>query len=122
MVSDVPLLQLRPELVHGVAIVDLLVSEMTESHQATLLGQALRAIFDGGASTRLIINASATRYIASSVFAVLLGFGIRTIEAGGKVAICSMDPFVRDGARIIKFNRILPIFDDELGAVAAMIA
>ena len=120
--SASPLVQLRNTLVQGVAVVDLLPREITEPEQATRLGEALRSVLDAGVSRLVLINASATRYMSSSAFAALLKFGLHARESGGRAAICAMDPQVRFGANIIRLGEVVPIFDDEATALAALIA
>jgi anti-anti-sigma factor len=117
---DTPLVQVRPELIDGVFVVDLLPHEITEPDIATLMGQALRAAYAASGSKRMLINVSATKYLASTAFAVLLKFGIRVAESGGKLAICEMDEFVKVGANIVRLGQIVPIIDDEATALAAL--
>jgi anti-anti-sigma factor len=117
---DAPLVQVRPDLVDGVLVVDLLPHEITEPDRATLLGHALRAAYDGGTSTRMLLNVSATKYLSSTAFAVLLKFGLRVTGSGGKLAICSMDEFVQVGANIVRLGQIVPIYPDESTALAAL--
>ncbi len=119
---DSPLVQLRPDLVDGVAVVELLPREITEPDQATLLGEALRSVLEALPTKRLLIDAARTKYMSSTAFAVLLRFGLRVKEVGGTLAICAMDPFVRAGADIVKLGRIVPLFDDEPSALAALTA
>jgi anti-anti-sigma factor len=114
------LLQVRPELVDGVLVVDMLPREITEPEPATRLGEAFRAVFDAGTSKRMLINAEATKYLSSTAFAVLLRFGIRVAGAGGKLAICCMDDHVRIGANIIRLGDVVPILPDERTALAAL--
>jgi anti-anti-sigma factor len=117
---DTPLVQVRPDLIDGVIVVDLLPHEITEPDIATLMGQALRAVYDAGNSKRMLLNVAATKYLASTAFAVLLKFGLRVAESGGKLAICAMDEFVHVGANIVRLGQIVPIFDDEATAIAAL--
>jgi anti-anti-sigma factor len=120
IMPDTPLVQVRPDLVDGVLVVDLLPREITEPDIATLMGQALRAAFDMGVSKRMLINIAATKYLSSTAFAVLLKFGLRVAESGGKLAICAMDEFVHVGAKIVRLGQIVPILDDEPTAIAAL--
>jgi anti-anti-sigma factor len=117
---DTPLVQVRPDLIDGVLVVDLLPHEITEPDIATLMGQALRAVYDAGTSKRMLINISVTKYLSSTAFAVLLKFGIRVADSGGKLAICEMDEFVKVGANIVRLGQIVPIIDDEATALAAL--
>lgn len=119
--SDSPLIEIRPDLVEGVVIIDLLPRELTEPDEAARLGEGLRSVPAMMNSKRLLINTSATKYMSSTAFAVLISFGLRIDEAGGRVALCGMDPFVRVGADIVKLGRIIPIYDDEPTALAALI-
>ena len=119
--SDSPLIQLRPDRVDGVAILDLLPREMTEPEEAARLSEGLRAVATMVGSNRFLINATTTKYMSSTAFAVLISFGLRTDEAGGRVALCGLDPFVRVGADIVRLGRIIPIYEDEATALAALI-
>ena len=119
--SDAPLIQLRPDLVEGVAILDLLPREMTEPEEAARLGAGLRSVAASVETNRFLINLAETKYMSSTAFAVLISFGIRTADAGGRVAICEMDPDVRIGADIVRLGRIVPIYDDEPTALAALV-
>ena len=117
-----PLVRFRDTLEGGVAVVDLLPHEITEPDQSALLGDALRSVVDSGVSRLVLINASATRYMSSSAFAALLKFGLHARESGGRAAVCGMDPAVKFGANIIRLGEVVPIFDDEATALAALIA
>jgi len=119
--SDLPLIQLRPKLVEGVAILDLLAREMTEPEEAIRLGEGLTSILASGVSKRFLISASETKYMSSTAFAVLFSFGLRAVEVGGKAAICEMNSFVRVGADIVRLGRIIPIYEDEPTALASLI-
>jgi anti-anti-sigma factor len=119
---DHPLAQIRSELVEGVAIIDLLPHELTEPAEAERLGAALRSVVEANISDRLILNLKATRYLSSSGFAVLFTFAVRAREAGTRVAICNIEPHVRFGADIINLGSVVPMYDDEPTALAALIA
>ena len=119
---DHPLATIRPDLVEGVAIIDLVPRELTEPEESARLGAALRSVLDANISDRLLVNLSATHYLSSSAFAALLGFGLRAREANTRVAICRMVPQVRFGANIIRLGEVVPIFDDESSALASLIA
>ncbi len=119
--SDVPLAQIRAELVEGVAIIDILPRELTEPSEAERLGAALRSVADANISDRLLLNMKATRYVSSTAFAVLYNFALRTRAAGTRVAICNMDPQVRFGANIIRLGSVVPMYDDEPTALASLI-
>lgn len=116
-----PLIRLRDALVEGVAVVDLLPREITEPENSARLGEALRSVIDSGVSRLVLIDASATDYLSSSAFAALLRFGLHAREAGGRAAICGMDPAVKFGANIIRLGEVVPIYDDEATGVAALI-
>ena len=119
--SDAPLVQIRRALVEGVAVVDLLPREITEPAQAARMGEALVAAFELGAANPLLINMAATHYLSSTAFGVLMKFGRDVRDVGGRVAICAMDPSVRLGANILQLGQLVPIFDDEPTAIAALI-
>ncbi|HEY2155855.1 MAG TPA: STAS domain-containing protein [Isosphaeraceae bacterium] len=119
--SDVPLAKIRSDLVQGVAIIDLLPRELTEPAESARLGAALRSVLDANVSDRLLLNLKATHYLSSSAFAALLSFGLRARETNARVAICRMDPAVRFGANIIRLGDVVPIYDDEPTALAALI-
>jgi anti-anti-sigma factor len=85
------------------------------------MGEALLTAFELGAANPLLINASATHYMSSTAFAVLMKFGRDVRASGGRVAICAMDPSVRLGANILQLGQVVPIFDDEPTAIAALI-
>jgi anti-anti-sigma factor len=119
--SQHALLQLRPDLVEGVAILDLLPREITEPDQAALLGEALRSVYAAIGSKRLLLDMAATKYLSSTAFAVLFSFGLDVTDDGGRLAISSMDEFVRVGADIVKLGRVVPIYDDEKTALASLI-
>lgn len=120
--SAPPVAQLRHDLVQGVAVVDLLPREITEPEQAARLGEALRAAYEVGAGNPLLIDMTATRYLSSTAFAVLMSFGRDVRTFGGRVAICGMDPLARVGANILRLGELIPLLDDEPTAIAALIA
>jgi anti-anti-sigma factor len=119
--AESPLIQLRAQPVEGVTVVELIPRELTEPEQATRMGEALREVLASMATKSLLIETSATKYMSSTSFAVLMSFGRKAGESGVKVAISGMDPFVKVGADIIKLGRVIPIYDDERTALAALI-
>jgi anti-anti-sigma factor len=119
--SQHALVQFSPDLVQGVAMVQLLPREITEPHEAELLGEALRSVYDVVGTKRLLLDMSATKYMASTAFAALFSFGLSVTEDGGRMAICSMDEFVRVGADIVRLGRVVPIYDSEKAALAYLI-
>ncbi len=119
--TDHPLARLRSELVEGVAVIDLLPRELTEPDEAARLGAALRSVLDANLSDRLLLNLAATHYLSSTAFSTLLTFGLRAKEAGARVAICAMDPLALVGAKIVRLDEVIPIYEDEPTALASLI-
>lgn len=106
----------------GVAVVEVLDRELNQPDQAHDLGLQLRVLLAHKPVDKMILNFDATRYMGSTAFAVIFGFGKAASEAGVKLVICGLHPDVRIGADILSLGEFIPIVDDVAAAKAALLA
>ncbi len=118
--ENIPPAHFQWDLVDGVAVVEVLTRDLNQPHLAQELGGQLQALLQAGATKRFVLNFHRTRYMSSTAFAALLGFGKKVDAAGGKATICAMQPDVRIGADILSIGTFIPIHDHEAEALAAV--
>ena len=104
--------------VDDVAVVEILTRQISGPEMATELGEQLSSLLQSG-QTRLLLNFGRTQMMTSTAFGTLLMLWKQVVAAHGQLRICSMDPYVRIGADIIRLGEYVPIHDDESSALAA---
>lgn len=106
--ADQPHLRVQPE--GPVAVVQFLTEEIRDPEVAAEVREELRALVEPGAPGPIVLDLAKVRYISSTGFAVLIGFGKFCKDGGIPLAIASLHPEVRTGASICGLPRVIPTF------------
>ena len=104
---------------------DVVVARMTVAvirhpPQAQEFSQDLVELLETYKRTRIVLNMRGSHYLGSSAFAAIFGLARRIDAAGGKLALCELDPDLLTGANILGLGTIVPIVDTEAEAIAAV--
>jgi anti-anti-sigma factor len=103
-----------------VAVIDVTAVEIDTPALAREFGNDLELLLQARPAEKFLLNFSHTKYMSSSAFASVLGFGKRAGEAGLTVHICGFIPQIRFGADILGIGRILPIHETRREGLEAL--
>jgi anti-anti-sigma factor len=104
-----------------VVIVEFLSRAIADPGHAAELSQQLCALIRPEFPKRFVLDFADVRSLSSTAFGALVSFVLKVRQAGGKVAICNMDEFVRFGADVIHLGDYAGFADDRPSAIAAFV-
>ena len=90
-----------------------------DSSESPELEAAVLRIIDKG-ETRLVVDLSSVAYITSRGLRVFLLGTKKMAEAGGRIAVCSLQDFVRKVFDTVGFHDVLTVFDSANQAVDSL--
>lgn len=93
-----------------VAVVEFQTEEIRDPETAAEVRDELRKLIDADGERALVLDLSRVRYISSTGFAVLIGFGKSCEGAGARLAIVGLHPDVQTGASICGLTRVIAAF------------
>jgi anti-sigma B factor antagonist len=85
------------------------------------VGRELRRLIEDEGHTRLVVNFSGVQYLSSEVLAILAGLHSKVRPLQGSIALCGLDPLLRDMVRITHLDRMFDICGDEAEALGRML-
>jgi anti-anti-sigma factor len=103
-----------------VVIVEFLSRAIAVSGHAAELSQQLCALIRPEFPKRFVLDFEDVRSLSSTAFGALVSFVLKVRQAGGQVAICNMDEFVRFGADVIHLGDYAQFAVDRPSAIAAL--
>lgn len=106
----------------GATIARMIVATIRHPPQAQEFSRDLADLVETYRRTRIVVNMKGTHYLGSSAFAALFAMSKRLDEAGGKFALCALEPDIETGADILGLGRMVPIFATEAEAIASVTA
>ncbi|MDX2037659.1 MAG: STAS domain-containing protein [Isosphaeraceae bacterium] len=102
------------------AVLDVVLVEIDTPALAREFGSELEMVIQMRPADRILLDFSRTKYMSSTAFAVILGFGRRAGDAGIQVSFSGFIPAVRFGADVLGIGRIIPIHETRAAAVKAL--
>lgn len=115
--SEHPLLHVRT--VDGVAVVRLADPGIVFGHNAVrALGDEMDDLVIRDGNTRLVLDLTGVRFVASELLAKVVMLDRKARQAGGRLRLCGVGPTVRDILGVSHLDRLLEIDEDETHALA----
>jgi anti-anti-sigma factor len=112
---------LNDERYPRVVIVEFLSRAFADPTHAAELGQQLNMLIRPDLPKQFVLDFEDVRSFSSTAFGALISFILKVRHAGGKVAICNMDEFVRFGADVIRVGDYAHFADDPQLAINAFL-
>jgi anti-anti-sigma factor len=109
----------RTDVVNGVTVVRILDSEVRDPAHATELFDDVKAQTDKANPAWVLIDLSKTKHLSGMAFVVMMSLAQRVTTARGRLALCNLDPYLRDRAQLLRLQPYLEIYDDEASALAS---
>jgi len=105
----------------NVTIARVLVGELTDVDQvAEIYGHVQKSI-ESEATPRLIISLKGVRFLCSSAIAKLCAiFRLVVAKRQGKLAICCVSPEITETLRLMRLDKLLPLFESEEDSLASV--
>ncbi len=103
-------------------IVEFLSQATPDPTHAAELSQQLGALIRPDLPDQYVLDFEGVRSLSSTAFGGLLSFNFAVRRAGGHVAICNIEEFVRFAADIVQIGDFALFADDRPSAIAAILA
>ena len=81
------------------------------------IGKELAGLVDSLGQPRLLLNFNGVEHLSSSMLAKIIGLHKRTKAAGGRLALCAINPDLYEVFKITQLNKMLSIFPNEQEAL-----
>ena len=104
---------MHPQMV----IVEFITHAIADPTHAAELGQQLDLLVRPDLPHQFVLDFEDVRSFSSTAFGALISFMFKVRQAGGQVAICNMDEFVRFGADTIHLGNYVEFAADRQSAI-----
>jgi anti-anti-sigma factor len=104
---------MHPQMV----IVEFITHAIADPTHAAELGQQLDLLVRPDLPHQFVLDFEDVRSFSSTAFGALISFIFKVRQAGGQVAICNMDEFVRFGADVIHLGNYAEFAADRQSAI-----
>ena len=81
------------------------------------VGRELHRLIEEEGHTRLVVNFAGVRYLSSEVLGILAGLQREVDAVRGRIALCGLDPLLRDMIRITHLDQVFDVYGDEAEAL-----
>lgn len=105
----------------GVAVARVLVSELTDVAQVDALYDSVQKAIADQETPRLVISLKGVRFLCSSAIAKLCAMFRHVVaKKHGKLAICCVSPEIAETLRLMRLDKLLPLFNSEDESLASV--
>ena len=113
----------KVDIQDDVVCVSVTAREVTDVEMANRIFELVREVIEGRETPRLIINLEGVRFVCSSVIANLCSIFRQVVtKQKGKLAICGLSSDLHETMRLMRLDKLLPIYEDEQASRAAVSA
>jgi anti-anti-sigma factor len=102
-----------------VVVVRFLVSELLDEVPNRLLGEYLYDLVEKFGHRKFVLDLGAVRRVSSSLLGKLLVFQDRATKAGGRVALCGVNPEIGTVLQALQLTQVFPLYPGEAEALQA---
>lgn len=105
----------------GIAIARVLVPELTDVDQVDALYDRIQQVIAAEETPRLVISLKGVRFLCSSAIAKLCAMFRQVVaKKHGKLAICCLSPEIAETLRLMRLDKLLPLFSSEDESLASV--
>lgn len=110
--------RLRVRTIERTALVRFEDAEILFEEEAVhAVGRELHRMIDEGGHARLVVNFAGVCFISGEVLGILAGLQRQVEAARGSIALCGLEPLLRDMVRITRLDRAFDVCGDEAEAL-----
>ena len=85
-----------------------------------LVGEELTDLLDSRHFVKVVVNLENVRFLGSGIVGKFVGLNDRLLNEKGRLALCCIDAELYEVFRITRINTLIPIFETEAEALAAV--
>lgn len=115
--SQAPAPRLRIEIFDNATVAAFVDERIVDDIVIQSVGEQLYNLVERDGHTRLLLNFSNVKFMASAVIAKLFTLHKKVQQAKGKLKFCCIDPDLRVVFKITGLERIVEIYEDEQDAL-----
>jgi anti-anti-sigma factor len=108
------------EHVGGVTVARLARSDLLDDKTINTLGNQLFHLVLEGDCRLLILNFSSVQRVTSALLGKIIGLHKKLQAAGGRLALCRVDPRLHEAFETLQLHRLFPIFAEEQEALQSL--
>jgi anti-anti-sigma factor len=116
--SHLPLVEL--EQVGAVTVARLARSDLLDDKTINALGNQLLHLVQERNCRLLILNFRNVERLTSAFLGKIIGVHKKLQAEGGRLALCNVDPKLKDAFEALQFHRLFRIFNEESEAIQSM--
>ncbi len=110
---------LETQQVGAVTVARLTRNDVLDEHVIKTIGGRLSSLVQGGGCRQLVVNLGAVKRVASSMVGNLIWLHKQVHGAGGRMAVCGLDPKLAAAFRTLQLDRLFDLHSDEAEALRA---
>jgi anti-sigma B factor antagonist len=109
--------RLQIEQIGQVTVVSLTNRKLLVEESIQAVGEDLFRLVEQSGRTKLLLNFSNVEHMSSAVLGMLVRLNKKVLVSGGKLALCGIDPQIREVFEITKLDKVFSIHSDEQEAL-----
>jgi len=109
--------RLRLEIFEDATVASFVDERIVDDIVIDAVGKQLYSLVERDGHSRLLLNFSDVKFMASAVIAKLFTLHKKVKQAGGKLKFCCIDPDLRVVFKITGLEKMVEIYDDEQTAL-----
>ena len=109
--------RLEVEDIGDVTLVKFTDRKILDEQNIQIIGEQLFSLVDDLARRKLLLNFSNVEYMSSAALGKLITLYKKVKEAGGRLALCAINPQIRELFDITRTNQLFHIYDEEQDAL-----
>jgi anti-anti-sigma factor len=117
MVSQTQNLWLEVDQVGDVTIVRFKIPWILKEGTIETIGETLYHLVETSSCRKIVLNFNNVKSLASTMFGKLTALHQRIDASGGQLALCGVDPGLREVFETVKLVGLLPIYGNEAEAI-----
>jgi anti-anti-sigma factor len=111
---------LEVEQVGGVTLVRLTRRDLLDDRAINTLGNQLFSLVQDLDCRRIVLNFSNVQRLASAMLGKIIGLHKKLTAAGGRLALCKVDPALGEAFETLKLSRLFGIYKEEQEALQSL--
>lgn len=112
--------RLEVEDIGDVTVVNFTDKKILDEQTIQTIGEQLFSLVDESGRRKLLLNFGNVEYLSSAALAKFITLHKKIQQNGGRLALCSIDPQIKEVFEITKLTRIFSIYAGEQEALQAM--
>jgi anti-anti-sigma factor len=110
---------LQVEQIGTVTVVTFNRSEFLDETTIRLIGEQLAHLAIRSERPRLLLNVAAVKKLSTMLLGHFITLNKKTRAAGGRMALCRLDPQLHEAFDMLRVGQLIPIFAQEQDALQA---